>query len=70
MMLDIRVGSMGDQLHLESRKGLIVLKILQQERKRLLSYRGRTQFVPVLKASAFPHKPCPPRPLSHAAAAS
>lgn len=33
MMLDIRVGGMGDQLHLESRKGLIFLKILEQERR-------------------------------------
>lgn len=37
MMLDIRVGDMGDQLHLESKKGLIFLKILEQERKGLLS---------------------------------
>ena len=41
MMLDIRVGVVGEQLHLafgswESRKRLILLKMLTLERKRLL----------------------------------
>lgn len=57
MMLDIRVGVVGEQLHLafglwESRKRLILLKMLTLERKRLL-------FMGVGPALSQPSRPFP-----------